>query len=61
MEMNDEIRDELAKQVMELNGALKDAAIRLRTGLDIQSTALHALTEQVKELNLKIERLCKKT
>jgi len=55
--MNDEDRDDLAKQIMELKGEMKDAALRIRTGLDAQSTALSELTDQMKKLNLNVERL----
>jgi hypothetical protein len=59
--MNDENRDDLARQIMELGGEIKDAALRIRTGLDVHSTALTELADQMKKLNLNVERLWRKT
>lgn len=56
--MNDE---DLLKQMNELKGELKDAALRIRTGMDTHTAAMNELTEQLKKLNLNVERLWRKT
>jgi phage shock protein A len=59
--MNTQDEDNLAKQIIELKGYIKDAALRLRTGLDAQTAASSELVEQLKKLNLNVEKLLRKT
>lgn len=58
--MDDELLNKLADQVMELNGALKDGVIRVRTGIDNHTDVLAKISQQFDRLNDNLERLAAK-
>lgn len=59
-DMNEDRMKELAKQIMELSGSVKDGAIRLRTGVDNHSHVLAKISQQLDRLNDNLERLVDK-
>lgn len=58
--MNEDQTEELAKQVMELSGSVKDGAIRVRTGIDAHTQVLAMISQQLHRLNDNLERLADK-
>ena len=60
MDENSQEQESVAKQLTELKSELQDVATRISISLNTHSAAITQLTDQIKVLNVQIERLWRK-